>query len=201
MASGFPDYYSSLVIHGEYAGAYKAIGCDSQGNLIALLKGLYAGDPSPVALDVDGNIKVNISAQGLANVFSAPWFGTYDPEVTTGLSVYPNSELEILSATKKCTCAGIFFSASGTNILLGDSLRVVVDGESLFSSTFQSMLDRGGGPGLPAWFTLSFLGVNSKSVGASCALIFPVLSTVRVYYTESTGGQVSVSCTLHTFFL
>lgn len=69
MASGRPDWYGSMTLHGRYTLAgvdsYKSIAVDEEGNLITLMTGLLEGVYTPIAVDDEGIMRANIVLQDL----------------------------------------------------------------------------------------------------------------------------------------
>jgi len=80
MASGRPDWYGSMTLHGKYTDVgvdtYKSINVDEEGNLLALMTGLIGGVYRPIAVDAGGVMRANLYAQGLNFLTVRPAYGS-----------------------------------------------------------------------------------------------------------------------------
>lgn len=56
MASGRPDWYSSVVIQGRHGDDYVPVGVDTDGNMIARIRGLFGAALKDITVDTDGNM-------------------------------------------------------------------------------------------------------------------------------------------------
>lgn len=64
--SDYPDFTITALLKGLYAGDPKALAVDVEGNLSALIKGWYGTTPMPLNLDIDGNITAMLKALNVA---------------------------------------------------------------------------------------------------------------------------------------
>lgn len=78
MASGRPDWYGSMSMHGKYTLAgvdsYKPLNVDVEGNLLALMTGLLEGVYTPIAVDGEGIMRANLVLQSLPAMTIRPYY-------------------------------------------------------------------------------------------------------------------------------
>ena len=70
MASGTPDWYSSVAMYGKFAeegedDKYITVGVDALGNMLALMQGKLDDVYTPIAVDAQGVMRANIILQDL----------------------------------------------------------------------------------------------------------------------------------------
>ena len=87
--SDYPDFTITALLKGLYAGNPKALAVDVDGNLIAMLKALYGVLPTTLQCDVDGNMQINLNAQGLPQLTSRAISGAPDRESEEDAAVPP----------------------------------------------------------------------------------------------------------------
>jgi len=79
MASGRPDWYSSVAMHGKFAeegedDKYIAVSVDELGNMLALMQGKLNETYTPIAVDDQGIMRANIMLQGLPSLTIRPFY-------------------------------------------------------------------------------------------------------------------------------
>ena len=75
MASGRPDWYSSVAIHGKYGDDYITVNVDELGNMLAKMQGLFGADLKTIAVDTDGIMKANLAVQDINVLRVNPSYG------------------------------------------------------------------------------------------------------------------------------
>jgi len=76
MASGRPDWYSSVSMHGKFDDKYIAIAVDTLGHMLAKMQGEKADETlKTIAVDNDGIMKANLAVQALPTLKTRPRYG------------------------------------------------------------------------------------------------------------------------------
>jgi len=75
MASGRPDWYSSVAMHGKHNNDYITLAVDDLGNMLAKMTGLFGTTLKTVAVDTDGVMKANLAVQDLARLMVTTTLG------------------------------------------------------------------------------------------------------------------------------
>uniref|UniRef100_A0A6H1ZNT6 Uncharacterized protein n=1 Tax=viral metagenome TaxID=1070528 RepID=A0A6H1ZNT6_9ZZZZ len=65
MASGRPDWYSSVAMHGKHNNDYITVNVDELGNMLAKIQGLFGATLKTIAVDTNGIMKANLAVQDL----------------------------------------------------------------------------------------------------------------------------------------
>jgi len=76
MASGRPDWYSSVAMHGKHNNDYITLAVDNLGNMLAKMTGLFGTTLKTIAVDTNGIMKANLSVQDLPALKVRPRYGT-----------------------------------------------------------------------------------------------------------------------------
>ena len=162
MASGRPDWYSSVVIQGRYdtdyvpvgvdidgnmiarirglfGAALKDITVDTDGNMIAVIKGDFGGALKTLAVDVDGNLKANLVVQDLARLVMRT---SYGPIIESDLGhVFGGIEqVDILEVVGAGTILGGFLNHSTGASHKQCSVRLSIDGVDFTTRKFETMM-------------------------------------------------------------
>lgn len=75
MPTGRPDWYSNVALSGQYDTTLIPVIVDSDGHILAAMKGDYAGALKTVAVDTNGIMKANLFVQDLAELITRPKYG------------------------------------------------------------------------------------------------------------------------------
>lgn len=80
MAIGAPDYSRDVNLRGWNGEALRAVKVDDLGRIVAMLNALYGTTPTPLKCDNEGQIQINLNAQGLPRVVT---YAKPPPDVTS----------------------------------------------------------------------------------------------------------------------
>lgn len=76
MASGRPDWYSSVSMHGKFDDKYIAVAVDIAGHMLAKMQGEKLDETlKTIAVDDEGVMKANLSVQALPTLKTRPRYG------------------------------------------------------------------------------------------------------------------------------
>jgi len=147
MASGRPDWYSSVALHGRYVeegeiDKYITVNLDELGNMLALMRGEGPAGLDTIALDAAGNMKANLAVQSLPAMTVRPYY----------------TEAQMVGGTKTIT-TGVTWSMQtirGTGIIYGGSiywhetesryamhLSIEVEEVEIFAMATEAIFDKG----------------------------------------------------------
>ena len=74
MASGRPDWYSSVAMHGKHDADLITVAVDELGNMLAKMQGLFGAELKTVAVDTDGIMMANLAVQSLPSMTVRPFY-------------------------------------------------------------------------------------------------------------------------------
>jgi len=73
MATGAPDFHRNVNLYGFDGSVLRLVRVDSdQGRMQAMLNAMYNSTPTPLKCDSNGQIQINLSAQGLDRLLTLP---------------------------------------------------------------------------------------------------------------------------------
>lgn len=140
MASGRPDWYGSMTMHGKYGDAYKPINVDEEGNLLALMTGLLEGVYTPIAVDDEGIMRANLVLQDLPAMTVRPYY----TEALIYRIIVNADALDIKQLVRK-TGKGIVLAggirASDPGLVENDMPMLAIDDVILQNHTFKFLHD------------------------------------------------------------
>lgn len=76
MASGRPDWYSSIAMHGKHLTDYVCVAVDAAGNMLGIMQGWDGAALQPIAVDAAGVMKANLVLQDLSFLTVRPAYGS-----------------------------------------------------------------------------------------------------------------------------
>ncbi|MBA7601425.1 hypothetical protein ES703_08498 [subsurface metagenome] len=139
MASGRPDWYSSVSMHGKFDDKYIAVAVDTLGHMLAKMQGEKLDETlKTIAVDDDGIMKANLAVQTLPAMQVRPFY----------------TELANLMIAKNCETGTLklLTSHSGQGIILGGyistdesvsmsaaKVMLVIDNKEVFDHSFASL--------------------------------------------------------------
>ena len=122
LGVGHKDYFTGVVINGLNNGELVPLSTDSGGNLSALLKGQYNGEPTVIKCDEDGSINVNVAGNsGVVVVEPNPAAANFPVDIkaqTAALLIRPDATNPIFKTQEQSPLTEIKVksSAGDTNI-------------------------------------------------------------------------------------
>jgi len=130
MVSGEPDWKRSVRLYGWDGTNIIPCLLDSNGNLIAIIKGDYAGTLKTVAVDDQGRMLANLAAQDLAQVVTRPGLGAREHAYMSNVTVPAGESVEIVDVEG----SGYFYYLAACLYNPGEDiiLHFWLDGEDFF---------------------------------------------------------------------
>lgn len=138
--SDYPDFTISSLLKGLYTGDPKPLAVDEWGNMIAMLKAMYNSTPTDLKCDVDGNIVINLSAQALTRLLVRPTYGgALVEEYWDNVDSFDETELFNISGTGIIYGAYLWVNGYATSYM--DKWRFYIDGNLQNDLAFKYMAE------------------------------------------------------------
>ena len=136
--SDYPDFNISALLKGMYAEEVKPIALDKNGQLIAVLKALYGTIPKGLQCDANGNITINLNAQELNEVITRNKYGV--PNRKTD-QIYPvkDTETDVLIINGKGIVYASYIFTYSTNYTINDYFSIYLDNANIGSYSWYFM--------------------------------------------------------------
>lgn len=101
MASGRPDWYSSVAMHGKFDDKYIGIAVDIAGHMLAKMQGEKLDETlKTIAVGDDGIMKANLAVQDLMPLRVMPFYGGAERDGTSvGVEDSHDTRLKLVTAT------------------------------------------------------------------------------------------------------
>jgi len=196
MASGRPDWYGSMSMHGKFGDLYKPVAVDAEGNLIATMYGGAPGARHYIAVDDDGIMKANLALQEAAFLTVRPAYGSAQKHSFIRV-VFDDDETQLFEIEGQgVVYDGLIFTNAGDtpNSFV---YRLYVDDVQILNMNAQDILFYG------------FTGLNKFPMSMSVydttdhkyysvlnsIITFESKFAVKIY--QNTGGNVTVEWIYH----
>jgi len=133
MASGRPDWYSSVAMHGKFAeegedDQYVTVAVDNLGKMLALMTGKLGDVYTPVAVDDQGIMRANLVLQDLKRMVVTTSLGNF-AETNLGHAFASNGSYALPTITGKGTIIGGWLShLTFPDIHNACGMKMAVDG-------------------------------------------------------------------------
>ena len=137
MASGRPDWYSSVAMHGKFAeegeeDKYITVNVDELGNMLALMTGKLNSTYTPVAVDDQGIMKANLALQDLDPLMISPSFGKAGYR-SDDVLVEGTDEVSLFTQTGRGTIYTGYVYWISTATSWNDIVSLYIDGDYFYS--------------------------------------------------------------------
>jgi len=195
----YPDFTIIALLKGIYLGQPKALAVDSVGNMIAMLKAQYGGEPINVEADIAGNIQINMVAQGLSEIINRFKYGAPD-YVTDTVTV---DELETVELFETISKGQVY--ASVINVVRtidpADKFIITIDDEILSDVTIETLFDYRAMAGLNLPAAILRYSLSPAYVVALAAPGYTFETNFKVeYYHGAAGVPGNVDVTYHIYY-
>jgi len=140
MASGRPDWYSSVAMHGKHDEDYLMVAVDELGNMLAKMQGLFGAELMTLAVDADGIMKANLSVQDLIPLTVRSIYGAGERE-TYDAAVLSLDTTELINIAGKGVVYGgsIYLDAGAAQG--NDIVELWIDGVQVTFMSFNLLMD------------------------------------------------------------
>jgi len=131
MASGRPDWYSSVAMHGRYVeegvtDKYITVNVDELGNMLALMQGKLNETYTPIAVDAQGIMRANLMLQGLDFLKVRPNYGQAEDETGTR-NIGAGTEYSIPTISGRGATLGGFIAATSNDHVSDIEVKILMD--------------------------------------------------------------------------
>jgi len=181
-------------IMGSDGGTRRVIAVDANGQIVAVIKGQYLGNPATVALDANGLIKVNLTVQDLNYLKVRPIYGQALSSKQVLLAVLSGETKTVHLITGRGAVIGLYLYIHAGFDISSSIFRLYTDTLEALGMTFQEIYNYfpknwpGPIPTLSEW--VSALGYVTINMGPgitfeSSIKISIYNSTANTFYLDS----------------
>jgi len=141
MASGRPDWYGSMSMHGKFGDLYKPVAVDTEGNLMSMMYGGPPGARHYIEVDAAGVMKANLALQDLDEMTVRVYYGAAKA-VFNWHTVPVTTEDPLFTVNGKGTIYGGFFNIHNEPGHTGDTPKLLIDDQELVSLVWSTYYHR-----------------------------------------------------------
>jgi len=135
MASGRPDWYGSMTMHGKYGDEYISVALNSLGHMIAEMMGWDGVDLQRIAVDGDGVMKANLWLQELPFMTVRPAYGSAVRDAGS-MDIPSGVETELFAVTDQGVLSSGMFWVSEAASRKNMAIRIKVDDVLVFDNQY-----------------------------------------------------------------
>lgn len=191
MASGRPDWYSSIAMHGKHLTDYVCVAVDAAGNMLGIMQGWDGAALQPIAVDGAGVMKANLVLQDLSFLTVRPAYGSAI-RVADGIAVPDSVETELWLVNHQGALIDGIVYALGDPDYRHVYLRIRIDGNLVLDNTFQEIMTFGAsGRSSFRMSMIYFALVGSYVAGFNQKLTFETSFSIHAYH--ELGADVAVN--------
>jgi len=196
MASGRPDWYSSVAMHGKCVNDYITVAVDIDGNMLGIMQGEGPGGLATIALDAAGNMKANLFAQDLGNIITLSSMGAADIDLQEG-NYATSGTKKINDHEGKLNILGGYCRFSWTTDIADCPFKFAIDDQSFRNITPNEMIAAGYIAGQGYWLSLTAWDPTNKTGGVVLGQPMATDSDYYWYFENPLGNTFTYVCVVH----